>query len=83
MNTRSLKRRWLKTKIALNDTVQKILEINRKRKQLSAFTKERNGREEELNDELKMLNALADQQARLMRRYEEKITDEEPVPLSQ
>ena len=80
MNRRSLKLRWLKTKGALNGTIQKILDINRKRKHLSTLPNDRR-QEQDLDLELKMLNALADQQAKLMRRYEQKITAEEQTAI--
>ena len=78
MNRKSIKRRWLKTKIALNDTIQKILDINRKRKHLASIPEETQVAGN-LGDELKLLNALADQQAKLLKRYEEKIIEEAPV----
>lgn len=68
----SLKRKWLKTKISLHQTVQKILDINRRRKELSS--QQVRDHEEKLQEELKVLNRLADTQARLLRKYEDEIT---------
>ncbi len=69
MTSRALKRRWLRTKIALNHTVQKILDINKRRKKLSDVDDLRDY-EVQLREELRVLNRTADQQARLLRRYE-------------
>lgn len=70
MQKRSLKRKWLKTKIALSQTLQHILEINRNRKKLASLSINTAAAEQRLSEELKMLNKIADQQARLLERYE-------------
>ena len=68
MSTRkNLKYKYLKTKIALSQTIQQLLEINRKRK----FFREDPARETELDEELKVLNATAEIQARTLKSYEE------------
>ncbi|MBB4078709.1 hypothetical protein GGR28_001322 [Lewinella aquimaris] len=70
MSTRKhLKYKYLKTKIALSQTIQQLLEINRKRR----FFKEDPVRENKLNEELKVLNATAEIQARTLKGYEESI----------
>ena len=70
MNTRrNLKYKYLKTKIALSQTIQQLLDINRKRK----FFREDPEREQELNEELKVLNATAEIQARSLKSYEESL----------
>ncbi|MCP9235926.1 hypothetical protein [Lewinella sp. JB7] len=70
MSTRKhLKYKYLKTKIALSQTIQQLLEINRKRR----FFKEDPVRENKLNEELKVLNATAEIQARTLKSYEESI----------
>ncbi len=70
MSTRKqLKYKYLKTKIALNQTIQQLLEINRKRR----FFKEDPVRENQLNEELRVLNATAEIQARSMKNYRESI----------
>ncbi|CAH0999538.1 hypothetical protein LEM8419_00838 [Neolewinella maritima] len=70
MSTRKqLKYKYLKTKIALSQTIQQLLEINRKRR----FFREDPQREVELNEELKVLNATAEIQARTLRSYQESI----------
>ncbi|THH40338.1 hypothetical protein [Neolewinella litorea] len=66
---RNLKYKYLKTKIALSQTIQQLLEINRKRR----YFKEDPQREEKLNEELKVLNATAEIQARTLKSYEESI----------
>lgn len=69
MNRRSLKQRLLRTRIALKQTLNRILDINRKRKALSELVefKEHSAK---LEDELKVLNHLASNQANLVRKYE-------------
>ncbi|MFK8161059.1 MAG: hypothetical protein AB8H12_01240 [Lewinella sp.] len=63
---RNIKYRYLKTKIALNETVQRILDINRKRR----FFGEDPTRKEQLNEELKVLNAVAENQALRLKSFE-------------
>lgn len=69
MITRSMKRRLLRARITLNQTIQKILEINRKKKGLPYL---QNAREEQENlyEELKVLNKIAEHQAKLIKHYE-------------
>ncbi|GJM34114.1 MAG: hypothetical protein DHS20C18_31150 [Saprospiraceae bacterium] len=74
MMTRSIKRRLLRARISLNQTIQRILDINRKRKNLS-FTKDPIRKNEDLNEELKLLNKLAEQQAKLVRNYENSLAE--------
>ena len=70
MSTRKqLKYKYLKTKIALSQTIQQLLDINRKRR----FFREDPQRENELNEELKVLNATAEIQARTLKNYQESI----------
>lgn len=69
MTKKSIKRRLLRARITLNHTVQKILDINRSRKRLE-YSREAEKRELLLNEELRMLNKMAEQQARLVRHYE-------------
>lgn len=64
-----LKYKYLKTKIALHNTIQQLLDINRKRR----FFREDPQRDIVLNEELKVLNATAEMQARTLRNYEESI----------
>lgn len=73
MTNRSLKRRWLRTKMALGQTVDKILSINRRRKWLSSSADFANDMEE-IDQELKVLNKIADHQARLLKKYETEIS---------
>lgn len=70
---RNIKYRYLKTKMALSETVQAILDINRKRR----FFKDDSGRREELNEELKVLNAVAENQALKLRTYEHRMESDE------
>ncbi len=75
MMTKSIKRRLLRARISLNQTLQRILDINRKRKRLS-FTKDPVQKNEDLNEELKVLNKLAEQQARLIQKYENSLAEQ-------
>ncbi len=70
---RNLKYKYLKTKAALSDTVQKLLDINRKRR----FTMFDPGKQEKLEEELKILNATAENQAMMIRSYEVQIARQE------
>ena len=67
--TRSLKRKLLRAKIALNQTIQNILEINRTRKKLP-YLDNYLKKEAALEEELKVLNKIAAQKAKLIRKYE-------------
>lgn len=73
MKKRSIKRRLIKARIALNHTIQKILDINRNRKRLT-YSKQAAKREEVFNEELRVLNRMAENQARLVRYYENSLT---------
>lgn len=72
---RSIKRKLLRAKIALNTTIEKILDINRRRKRLQVF-EDSAVKEEELNQELKLLNKIADRQAQLIKKYENSLAQE-------
>jgi hypothetical protein len=70
MSTRKhLKYKYLKTKIALSNTIQQLLEINRRRR----FFKNDPVQETRLDEELKVLNATAEIQARSMKSYKQSI----------
>ena len=72
MKRRSLKQRLLRTRIALKQTLTRILDINKKRKVLNELV-ELQAHSEKLEDELKVLNQLAFNQANLVRRYEKEL----------
>lgn len=74
---RSIKRKLLRAKVALNTTIEKILDINRKRKKLQLYEDHVSVGETELNQELKLLNKIADRQAKLIRKYESSLQAEE------
>ncbi len=77
MNTRrNLKYRYLKTKMALSETINAILDINRKRR----FYKDDLTGKQQLEEELKVLNAVAENQARILRTYERQLPIEESIP---
>ncbi len=86
MMTRTIKRKLLKAKITLNQTIQSILDINRTRKQLNFLSSRKaEARELSLEEELKVLNRLAAQQAKLVQHYENALATvpnqkEKPLP---
>ena len=69
---RNIKYRYLKTKLALNETVQRILDINRKRR----FFGKDLAKKEALNEELKVLNAVAENQAIRLKTFEVRMNRE-------
>lgn len=70
---RNVKYHYLKTKKALNETMQRILDINRRRR----FFGEDAVRKEELSEELKVLNAVAENQALRLRTFEVRMSQQE------
>ncbi len=72
MNSRSIKLKFLKTKRALNDTINRIMAINRERKYVH-FLPDEEKRRAELAEELKVLNATAEFQSKVLKTYELKI----------
>ncbi len=72
MIARTIKRKLLKARIKLGQTLQSILHINRTRKQLPHLTPaEAQDKEITLMEALKVLNKTAANQAKMIRRYEE------------
>jgi len=69
MKIRSIKRKLVKARIALNQTVQKILDINRKRKNLT-YLENANIQRQHLETELRVLNKIAEQQVGMIKKYE-------------
>ena len=67
---RTIKYRYLKTKMALSQTVQSILDINRKRR----FVQEGSTGKAALEEELKVLNAVAENHAMALRNYESQLS---------
>lgn len=67
-----LRSRLDRAKQALSQTIQKILDINRKRKGLSQ-TDDVVEQGETLKQELRLLNKMAEQQARVVQTYEQKL----------
>jgi len=72
--TRTVKRRLLKAKMTLNQTIQNILEINHYRKKLPYF-ENANQRQQALKEELRVLNKIAEHQAKLIRHYEHTLSE--------
>lgn len=73
MTKRSIQRRLLKARISLNHTIQKILDVNRNRKKLE-YSRQAEIREQNLNEELRVLNKMAEYQDRLIKHYERTLT---------
>ncbi len=68
MSERSLLQRLLNAKSALNATIQKILDLNRK---LKTHAKSKQAEENvAIRQELKLLNKMADQQAKIVEMYQ-------------
>ena len=74
MSTRYIKRRLIKAKMNLSQTLQKILEINRKRKRIR-YSRNPVQKSEALNEELFVLNKIASQQAKIIDRYQQKLNN--------
>ena len=69
-----IKKKWLETKIALSQTIQNILDLNHKKKYLSFLKKKKAevvvDKEAALEEELRVLNKIAAQQATMLKKYE-------------
>ncbi len=73
MNEQSLINRLLSSKTALKNTIMKILDLNR---QLKSLRKSKKTPEEiALKKEMRLLNKMADQQAKIVRLYETHLLD--------
>lgn len=71
MMTRTIKRRLLRARIKLNQTIQSILNINRTRKHLVHLDPvDAVDKSVSLQEELKVLNKIAANQAKLIQHYE-------------
>jgi len=64
-----MKRRLIRARIKLNQTIQQILEINRNRKKLP-YQQNAIQAKKGMDERLKVLNKTAEQQAKLVRHYE-------------
>ena len=74
MMKRTLKRRLLRARITLNQTIQKILDINRRRKKLIYYPNPE-PRQQELDEELRILNKIVQHQAKLIQHYESSLSN--------
>lgn len=74
-NRSSIRRKLLKTKFALDETIKRIMDINRKRKGFSRLADK--SYKDQFAEELKVLNATADIQARVLKKYQKEIKREE------
>lgn len=77
--TRSMKRRLIRARIKLNQTIQQILEINRSRKKLP-FYRNATDLKSSMDERLKVLNKIAEQQAKLIKHYETKLEEQPAGP---
>ena len=64
----TLVQRLLKAKTALTETIQKILDLNKSLRKTPKQIENRN-----IKQELRLLNKLADQQAKIVQLYESRI----------
>ncbi|HQU58644.1 MAG: hypothetical protein KDD02_16030 [Phaeodactylibacter sp.] len=69
MTKRSMKHRLIRARVILNQIVEKILDINKNRKRLP-YHRNPSDAEQSLNEELRLLNKMAKQQAMLIQHYE-------------
>lgn len=70
MSTRAnLKQKYRQTKIALSNTIQQLLDINRKRRK----QEDHPARTDLYAEEIRILNATAENQARILRAYEQRM----------
>jgi hypothetical protein len=74
MMKQALKRKLIKSRNTLNHALQRILDINRRRKKLST-TPQWKHQEQEFSEELRLLNKIAEQQAHLIKHYEGRLTE--------
>ena len=68
---RTVKHRYLRTRVALHNTVQKLLDLNKRR----YFFKDDPKQQDTIAEEIKVLNATADLQHRSMKVYERQIAE--------
>lgn len=73
MSSRYFKRKFLESKKSLDETIQRILAINRMRKSGTKVRGE--AAPADIAEELKVLNATADIQARVVKRYQRALED--------
>jgi hypothetical protein len=69
--SKSIKRRLYRAKNLLHQTINKILEINVQRKRMQEMSTQRG--QDQWEDELRVLNKIAAQQAKLIRLYEREL----------
>mgnify|MGYP006870805542 CR=1 FL=1 len=74
MIRRTIASRLTQAKSTLSQTMESILDINRRRKTLPLDPSIKKDQEQALSEELKILNKLAEQQAVLIRKYEMALT---------
>ncbi len=75
MMKRALKRKLIKSRNTLNHALQRILAINRRRKKLSTSPQWKS-QEQQVAEELRLLNKIAQQQALLIEHYENKLVEQ-------
>ncbi|MCC6727579.1 MAG: hypothetical protein IT258_23945 [Saprospiraceae bacterium] len=73
MNEHSIIQRLLAAKDALTSTIQKILDLNRQLKSLRKSKQEEVVADVAIKQELKLLNKVADHQAKIVQLYEHRL----------
>lgn len=73
MSEQSLFQRLLNAKSALNATIEKILDLNRKLKTLAKSKRAKDN--VAIRQELKLLNKMADQQAKIVEMYRTRLNN--------
>lgn len=76
MKRRLIKRKLLRTRLSLEQTLKQILNINRKRRFINSLPEPAKA-EADLEVELRILNQTASNQAQLLRRLERSLEVEE------
>lgn len=79
MKSRIIKRRLVKARSALYQTIQKILDISRIKKTIP-YAENPEVKEAGISEELWLLNKLAKQQAQLVRHYETTLSENKMMP---
>ena len=71
MSSLSIKRKLMRAQYALSETIKSILDINKRRKIITQIDDK--ATRKKLEEELKVLNATADIQAMMVKRYEKAV----------
>lgn len=72
MMSRSVKRKLIRAKMSLNQTLQQILEINRNRRKLP-YHPNASLAKSVMDERLRVLNRTAEHQAKMIQHYQDKL----------